>query len=245
MDGEILAELEHGEKLIFLGEKSGFTDKVNLRGKDYEDKWLKVKLPDGRVGWVFGGAVTTDMERVLAADEFLIQPGQGAGRVRIGDDYDDLVIAFGKENVEKSEIYFAEGNSADGFIVYRDTPDEIQCTYSPAIAGIDMIFIRRPGGKWKTQEGIGVGTPLDSLVKMNGKPITFFGFGWDYGGQVTGYNGGRLEKLNGISLSLGEPSSLEGLDDFMGDVQVSTTDRRILKRGVKVAEILITSGEAE
>jgi hypothetical protein len=244
-DGDILVELKQGEKLIFLGERSGFKDKVNLRGKEYEDTWMKVKLPDGRIGWVFGGAVTQDMEVVVSADEFLIRPGEGAGRIRIGDDYDELVIAFGKENVQKEDIYFAEGNSAKGFIIYKDTPDEIQCTYSPAVGGVDMIFIRRPGGKWKTTDGIRVGTPLDSLVKMNGKPISFTGFGWDYGGQITNYNGGKLGMKKGLLLSLAEPASLEGVDSFMGDAEFSTSDKRILRKGVTVGEIVITSGEAE
>src|SRR5690606_24401105 len=39
MDGEILTELKHGARLIFMGERSSFKDKINLRGKDYEDNW--------------------------------------------------------------------------------------------------------------------------------------------------------------------------------------------------------------
>lgn len=64
LEGEIIRELRTGEKLIYLQEKSTQKEIIQLRGKPYEDYWLKVKLPGGEIGWVFGGALTNDSNQV-------------------------------------------------------------------------------------------------------------------------------------------------------------------------------------
>lgn len=54
---EILMEFPEGTTLYFLGEKSEHTQKVTLRGKTYDEPWLKVGTADGTQGWIYGGAV--------------------------------------------------------------------------------------------------------------------------------------------------------------------------------------------
>jgi len=56
-NSEVVKELKEGDALTFLGEKTDFTKKVNLRGKVYDEPWLKVRTEDDITGWVFGGAV--------------------------------------------------------------------------------------------------------------------------------------------------------------------------------------------
>ncbi len=40
--------------------------------------------------------------------------------------------------------------------------------------------------------GVKIGTTLSELVKLNGKPFTFTGFDWDYGGYAI-FEKGKLE----------------------------------------------------
>ena len=54
---EILQELDEGEVLLFLNEKSNFTEKINLRGEIFDEPWLKVKTNENIIGWVYGGAI--------------------------------------------------------------------------------------------------------------------------------------------------------------------------------------------
>ncbi len=54
---EILQELQEGEVLLFLNEKSHFKEKINLRGTIYDEPWLKVRTSKNITGWIFGGAV--------------------------------------------------------------------------------------------------------------------------------------------------------------------------------------------
>ena len=54
---EILQELDEGETLLFLNEKSHFTQKINLRGTIYDEPWLRVKTAENNIGWIYGGAI--------------------------------------------------------------------------------------------------------------------------------------------------------------------------------------------
>lgn len=53
----IVNTVPEGAKLEFLGEKTDFTEKINLRGSLFDEPWLKVKTEQGLEGWVFGGAI--------------------------------------------------------------------------------------------------------------------------------------------------------------------------------------------
>src|SRR5688572_23144837 len=55
LNGEVITEIKGGEKIILTGEQSDSKIKVKLRGVDFEDVWVKVKLTDGGEGWIFKG----------------------------------------------------------------------------------------------------------------------------------------------------------------------------------------------
>jgi hypothetical protein len=46
-------------------------------------------------------------------------------------------------------------------------------------------------------EGIGIGTTLKALERLNGRPFQLAGFDFDYSGTVTSWLGGRLGKVSG------------------------------------------------
>jgi hypothetical protein len=49
------------------------------------------------------------------------------------------------------------------------------------------------GCRWRTREGIGIGTRLSSLEVLNEGPFVLTGFEWDYSGTVISWEGGALE----------------------------------------------------
>ena len=53
----IVKELTEGEPLVFTGEQTDFTQKVNLRGVMYDEPWMKVVTSDEKIGWIYGGGV--------------------------------------------------------------------------------------------------------------------------------------------------------------------------------------------
>ena len=63
---------------------------------------------------------------------------------------------------------------------------------------------------------------------MNGVPFIFFGFGWDYGGIISEFNGGKLSSIP-VSLQLGisdivNDSSNPDYEMLMGDNEYNSVD---------------------
>ncbi|MEM1321776.1 MAG: SH3 domain-containing protein, partial [Bacteroidota bacterium] len=61
---KVIAELTEGAVLDYLHEKTAFTKQVTLRGKIYDEPWLKVRSSDGLTGWVYGGGVKENKPQV-------------------------------------------------------------------------------------------------------------------------------------------------------------------------------------
>ncbi len=54
---KIITELKQGDSLTYLQEQSDFTQKITLRGKSFDEPWLKVRTGQDQTGWVYGGGV--------------------------------------------------------------------------------------------------------------------------------------------------------------------------------------------
>ncbi len=63
---EVVAEIPEGGAMTFLDEKTDFTQQITLRGKLYDEPWLKVKTTEGKTGWVYGGGVKFYEPKVAA-----------------------------------------------------------------------------------------------------------------------------------------------------------------------------------
>ena len=104
-----------------------------------------------------------------------------------------------KENYPDANVYEAVGIFDEGTeelpysVLYPDTPNELNVTWTDA-SRTKIYDIRISiGGDWKSSTGIKIGTSYDELNKLNGKPVSFYGFGWDYSGAVV-WNDGKFEK---------------------------------------------------
>jgi hypothetical protein len=89
-------------------------------------------------------------------------------------------------------------------------------------------------GKWKSKTSIKIGSTYDELTKMNQKPISFYGFGWDYSGAVA-WNDGKLEKSN-VHVFLAPEK--EPKNKFYGDHIITATAEEINEMDLKVKAIL-------
>ena len=103
---------------------------------------------------------------------------------------------FGAANVRVGEVPGAEGETSRGVILFPDDPKRRAYVYfkdDAHLRGLAMLRVMDAGSQWQLDTGVGVGTPLSALVALNGKPIAFTGFDWDYGGAVSDWHGGRLQ----------------------------------------------------
>ncbi|MCB9082337.1 MAG: hypothetical protein H6555_11575 [Lewinellaceae bacterium] len=161
-------------------------------------------------------------------NDFIIVPGQRVGPLAASAAREnDLIQTFGAENIKKQPIYIAEGYEMPGYIIFPDTPSELEVVYDTTVAMDKPAFIRisRADTQWKTDQGITLGTTMAELQAINGKPFLFYGFGWDYGGAVTNWNDGAISSDLMITLDAGEG---EFPDTLLGDQEISS-DNPLLK----------------
>jgi hypothetical protein len=118
----------------------------------------------------------------------------------------ELVAAFGAAEIGALEVFGAEGEgpSHTDTVLFGERPaDRIRISWTDDRAGkgVDSIAVAK-GSKWHGPGGVHSGSTLAEIVKANGKPVTFHGLGWDYGG-VYHWNGGLFDgKQNGCPVDM-------------------------------------------
>jgi hypothetical protein len=150
----------------------------------------------------------------------------------------ELKEIFGEENVSWDTIWGAEGEFTMGTYLFNGTDDEVQIFWEDDMkkerVSAAIIEIKWEGDdynnyncntRWKTTEGFTICSTLDEIVKYNAKPITFLGFGWDYSGMVTSFEGGKLENA-GVGMTLGISPEVKQDEnyptDMLGDQEFSS-----------------------
>ncbi len=174
---------------------------------------------------------TTHVPITTTTDEYLITD-TSFGKINKATRYNDLEKMFGKNNIQDTINYGAEG--MDSFIVtkiFSNTPNEIVVTWQldkfhNAIAAVDCFQQNSP---YHTTDSLKTGSTLEKLVQVNGKKINFYGTGWDYGGLITSYNNGKFKKSN-IFFSLN--STPDASSKVMGDKELNT-DMPMVKENLK------------
>ena len=172
--------------------------------------------------------------------DFSIVPGQRVGRITATSTEADIKSLYGDDQVEYRSVYIGEGESQPGIAVFPNTPNELEIVWDIAAATGNPEFIRisKKDTKWRTLQGVTVGTTLEELEQINGKPFNLYGFGWDYSGLVSDWRGGKLDSHLIIAL---EPDDWEKVGpEVSGDVVFSSDDPKVRVLGAKVASMVVT-----
>jgi hypothetical protein len=160
---------------------------------------------------------------------------------------------FGEKNAIIDTLWGPEGMFAIGTKLFPGTRNEVEIMWSDTLkyAGMfqvltyarhdqetyELIF----DSQWKTREGVYLGMPLEELVKLNGKPVKFLGFDWDYGGGVVSFENGVLEASNlsiGLSYDM-EPEAINesGFASIIGDTEITTENNDLSEFKIKVVRL--------
>lgn len=155
---------------------------------------------------------------------------------------------FGTDNVKVQQIPGSEGDSFRGVLLFPNDPLRRATLYfqdGKALSGLSMVSVEETDSQWKLASGIGIGTPLAEVEKKNGKPFTFSGFDWDYGGAITDWRGGKLQPAGDNAvferLQLRMPEGGPGGKDYpVGDSVFSSDDPRWSDLGIAVGGISVS-----
>jgi hypothetical protein len=149
---------------------------------------------------------------------------------------------YGAANVKADQVPGAEGEELPGWILYPDDPKRRLYIYTDD-GGTHPSLLRVLDGEstWQRGDGIRMGITLTDLVARNGRPITFSGFGWDYGGAIHVWHGGAMEKGAG-GLTLCPPEFPEGRypENYpSGDAEFSSSDELVVRHPPIVCEFAV------
>jgi hypothetical protein len=166
-------------------------------------------------------------------------PGERIGLITAGMSPAQIENLYGSDDFVATQIDAGEGTVEEGYLLFPKTPDEVTIRLGadkqPALA-----ILQYERATWYDPElpELGVGANLQDVISANGRDFIFRGFGWDYGGTVSDWRGG---KLSGMSVRLSyAPERLEagGLDTLLlGDVPIRSDDEAVQHLDLRVREL--------
>ena len=152
---------------------------------------------------------------------------------------EEIARNFPDSNLEEGEDMFEEGTEKRAYtILYPDTEDELIITWDQENRENVHSIKFTSKGKWSTSTGVDIGTTLAELNKLNGKPVSFYGFGWDYSGAVD-WNGGKLAK-SGVAVFLKSDEQVP--NKFNSDKIIDPSEEELEAMDLKVGSIMIVYG---
>jgi hypothetical protein len=110
----------------------------------------------------------------------------------------DLIRRFGAENVKTALIDGggAEGEMNPGTALFAGRVDErVEIFWKDKEAKRNPDWINIQGGtsRWRSPDGVTLGTDLLTLEKLNGRAFRLLGFGYDGESVVTSWAGGKVD----------------------------------------------------
>jgi hypothetical protein len=157
---------------------------------------------------------------------------------------DTLRRQFGDANVRIGDVPGAEGENARGVILFNDDPTLRAYLYfqdETTLRGLVQVRIAETPSQWRMDDGIAIGTTLAELVRRNGRPISYSGLGWDYGGNVQDLHGGALAAqregavIRSWRLGPRDPDAAADDDYPIGDGSFRSDDARWPRQGETLA----------
>jgi hypothetical protein len=124
-----------------------------------------------------------------AIQNFTILPYQQVGSITAATTEGGLKTLFGEQNVVRD-------NRGDvQTVIFKGTANELQIAWKAGAAfkKIESVIIMGKGAKWRTPEGIGIGSNLKELEAANGKSVTLAPIGEEEEGIFRPlWNGGKI-----------------------------------------------------
>jgi hypothetical protein len=178
--------------------------------------------------------------------DWLVAPGEGAGRIQRASTEAMLVTAYGSDMVRRVRIELGEGETAPGTVLFpSDSPRRLEILWHDTVARARpaRLVLRGAASRWQLPGGVSLGTSLRELERRNGRPFILAGFGWDYGGVILDWEGGALaSRLSGVKLYLDPGPAQRGTTDYeqvLGDRDYSSSARSMQVLDPRVYQIFV------
>ena len=175
-----------------------------------------------------------------AADR-LIVPGQRAGAIGMATKPADLPRLYGAGNLKYGKADGSDEGVFEGIKLFAGTADEFRVLLTRDRRQISFLRFERPGGTWRTAEGIRVGLTPAELEQIIGGPFRLYGFHWQYGGLVTLRDnpGRRLQKGLVIAFTPQRQASQADEAEVSGDRLISSRHPALERVGARIGVLIL------
>jgi hypothetical protein len=108
-----------------------------------------------------------------------------------------LIRRYGRANVRRDSVPGAEGESVYGTVLFPSDSARTLYVYwtDDTFRGVESVRTAPGAMAWVAWPGIAPGDRMADVERRNGGPFQLYGFGWDYGGVVVDWHGGRFAPL--------------------------------------------------
>lgn len=184
----------------------------------------------------------TPVQVADAQIDFLIVPDVQVGPITKDSTEASLRKIFGDAQVKSEKLYVGDGQELPGLAIYPDDPEKrVEVIWQEENPSkIAFVQIQGERSKWKTKEGVTLGTSLSELERLNGRAFDLFGLGWDFGGTVVDWKGGNLDALQvRVADSAETQLSEEETSTIAGDQTISSETPALRKVNPTVFKIVV------
>jgi hypothetical protein len=178
--------------------------------------------------------------------EWMIVPDRSVGPLTRESSEAQLKQRYGPEMVSSSRIQIGEGETMAGTVLFPgDSLRTAEIIWADSVGrrSPSRFILRGSRSVWQTAGGISLGTTLQELERLNGRPFMLAGFGWDYGGVVTDWAGGALDSaLGDVKLYLDpgpEQYQSAPYSQVLGDREYSSALKPMQQMNPKVSQIFV------
>jgi hypothetical protein len=129
--------------------------------------------------------------------DWLIVPGERVGAITAETSEAALHALFASEQIRRTDVHLGEGTTAPGTVIFPDDAERrIEIVWSDSARAAPKE-IRLSGGssRWRTAEGLSLGSTLKEIERLNRFPFRLVGFAFDYAGTIVDCGRGRLTML--------------------------------------------------
>ncbi len=138
--------------------------------------------------------------RAFDTADRLVDPTERVGAVMEDTSEADLMRVYGSTAVTRAED---RDDKTPTTILFAGSPDEVRIEWKNEYRSPRRIIVN--GERWKTVDGLAVGTPLEEIIRVNDGPFDVTGSNWDRPVRVVSWKGGHLPPSLQIDLSPADP----------------------------------------
>ena len=194
IEGDKLILSIENEPLKFYEIRDGYIQMLDAEGNKIEStlnyKLVKQELLKNKVD-------PNEKSKLDAFENKRIILGKSVGLITPNTSEKDLIKLYGKENIKNAVVYSYEGIDIMGTeIIFPNSENNVTIQWHDENR-LHPEYIRLKG-EWKTTQGIGVGSTIQKVEKVNGKPFEIYGWEIDtyLSGTVYYWDEGKFQGKN-------------------------------------------------